>query len=157
LAMNFSVLGADTVADRIRLGQVSILDTVRGELKAFGEDLSRTIRDDKLSGSPLQERTGALKNSVVPVFEDEGEIISGGSSGGAGIPYARPLEYGSRPHIIEAVRARFLRFEWHGDIVFFRYVHHPGNRAYGFMDNTFKEEAPGAIGDMRNAIYEALR
>jgi hypothetical protein len=56
-------------------------------------------------------------------------------------PYAQPIEYGARPHIIRARRARSLRFDWpkfwsvqtRSPTWFLRSVHHPGNRPYKFL------------------------
>ena len=48
------------------------------------------------------------------------------------VPYANPIDKGSRPHIIRARRALALRFVWHGELRFFSKVNHPGNRPYKF-------------------------
>lgn len=48
------------------------------------------------------------------------------------VPYANPIDKGSRPHIIRPRRARALRFIWHGELRFFAKVNHPGNRPYKF-------------------------
>lgn len=46
------------------------------------------------------------------------------------------LNYGTRPHAINPVRAKALRFEIGGKVIFARYVFHPGTRAYGFLQRT---------------------
>lgn len=43
------------------------------------------------------------------------------------------LEYGSRPHVIRARRARALRFVVGGKTVFARKVNHPGTPAFRFL------------------------
>lgn len=45
------------------------------------------------------------------------------------------LEYGSKPHIIRARRARALRFVVGGKTIFRRWVRHPGTRGYRFLYN----------------------
>lgn len=48
--------------------------------------------------------------------------------------YAKPIEHGSRPHVIRARRKKVLRF-WSaraGKYVFAKKVRHPGNRPYHF-------------------------
>lgn len=45
----------------------------------------------------------------------------------------RFLEYGTQPHVIEPVRAKALRFEIDGEVIFAKLVHHPGTRPLGFV------------------------
>ena len=42
------------------------------------------------------------------------------------------IEYGTRPHIIRARRARFLRFTVRGRLVLTKKVKHPGTKPYKF-------------------------
>src|SRR4051794_13102942 len=54
-------------------------------------------------------KTGRLQNSVQWRITGEfptlrGEVFSG-------VPYARPVEQGTRPHVIKARRGDFLRFQ----------------------------------------------
>ncbi len=50
------------------------------------------------------------------------------------VPYARPIENGSRPHTIRARNAKALAFRGSdGNLVFRRSVRHPGNRPYKFL------------------------
>jgi hypothetical protein len=48
-------------------------------------------------------------------------------------PYAPFIEYGTKPHIIRARRAKALRFMQRGKVVFRRWVRHPGTRPYQFL------------------------
>lgn len=41
--------------------------------------------------------------------------------------------FGTEPHVIRARRRRALRFTWHGKIVYFTKVNHPGTRANPFL------------------------
>jgi hypothetical protein len=58
--------------------------------------------------------------------------------------HAKFLEHGTRPHVIRARRARYLRFFWRkvGRLVFFKSVNHPGTRPYKFL-----ERATHHVGD----------
>lgn len=47
--------------------------------------------------------------------------------------YIDCIEYGSDPHMIFPKTAKALRFEWDGDIVFAKYVNHPGIKEMGFV------------------------
>ncbi len=46
------------------------------------------------------------------------------------------VQFGTKPHIIEAVNAKVLSFFWDkvGDQVFFKRVKHPGTKANPFLD-----------------------
>jgi len=73
------------------------------------------------------ERTGRLKRSIKrKVRGTKGEVR-------AEAPYAVFVEKGTRPHIIRPVRARALRFQVGGEIVFAKLVHHPGTKPNPFM------------------------
>jgi hypothetical protein len=48
-------------------------------------------------------------------------------------PYAKFVEAGTLPHAIVGRSGNFLRFEWRGEMVMFRYVNHPGTEARPFM------------------------
>jgi hypothetical protein len=45
---------------------------------------------------------------------------------------------GTRPHIIRARRAKALRFEVDGQIVFAKYVRHPGTRPNNFLGQALR-------------------
>jgi hypothetical protein len=45
---------------------------------------------------------------------------------------------GTRPHLIRARRARFLRFEVGGQVMFRKVVHHPGTRANPFLQRALR-------------------
>lgn len=62
------------------------------------------------------------------------QVVSGwtGTQGGAR-SYVMPHHDGSPPHIIRARRAKALRFEWRGQVVFRRQVRHPGTRGTKFL------------------------
>jgi len=76
-----------------------------------------------------REQSGVL--STVGPFS---QIVSGwrGVQGGAR-SYVMPHHDGSPPHIIRARRAKALRFEWRGQIVFRTQVRHPGTRGTFFL------------------------
>lgn len=105
--------------------------------------LQMKIVNDKLNGQMLNRRTSHLANSVRPTdtVVTADEIAGGVEAGGRGAPYARPLEYGSGAHVIEAVNAKALRFVVDGKVIFRRRVMHPGTRAYAFMRGTLDENS----------------
>lgn len=50
-------------------------------------------------------------------------------------PYARILEFGSKPHIIRARRRKYLRFSIGKRVFFRKQVFHPGTKPYKFFEN----------------------
>lgn len=67
------------------------------------------------------------------------------------VPYAGCIEFGTRPHVIEARRAKFLRFiNRSGKVVFARKVNHPGTKPRSFM----REGADAAAQLTSNRIEE---
>ena len=69
-------------------------------------------------------------------------VVPGGESFrvGSSLPYARAVHEGSRPHRIVASRARVLRFNGAGGVVFRRSVNHPGYRGNAFLADAMREE-----------------
>lgn len=62
---------------------------------------------------------------------------------------------GTKPHIIRARRAKFLRFYWPkvGAVVYRRSVNHPGTKANPFMSRAYRRWLPGARQDL-NSVAE---
>jgi hypothetical protein len=54
-------------------------------------------------------------------------------------PATQYVIYGTRPHIIRPRRARALRFEVGGRVVYAAYVQHPGTRANDFLARALRE------------------
>ena len=61
-----------------------------------------------------------------------------------GVPYASAMESGARPHRIDPVTVKVLRFQpaSGSEYVFARFVNHPGNPAYGFVSKPAREMLP---------------
>ena len=85
--------------------------------KAFAEE----ILSEAVEKAP--KRSGRLRRSIRLRRRRSGYEVS---MGGSEAPYAPYVEYGSRPHLIRARRSRALRFEVRGQLVYAKYVEHPG-------------------------------
>lgn len=156
ITVRTEVVGAQEVADRINAARPAILANTKTALEQWAEELASYIQRDKLSGNPINARTGALRDSVNPMAEADGDVIRAGAGAGAGLDYARPLEFGSRPHEILPVRAKFLRFEVDGHVVYARKVNHPGNPAFRYMRGGLEDKAESGIEAIRAAVAEAM-
>lgn len=53
-------------------------------------------------------------------------------------PAVRWVHEGARPHLIRPRRAKALRFEVNGQVVFTQLVRHPGNRANPFLTRALR-------------------
>lgn len=102
----------------------------------IGRDLDRRARRVEAAAKQLVGvKSGRLRGSI--------RRQGGGNQYGAyvhviaGIPgvtdYLQWHHFGSAPHIIRPRRARALRFEVGGRVVFATKVNHPGNRANPFL------------------------
>ena len=110
----------------------------------------------KVTGQLLQVRSGRLSTSVraLPTETAPDEITGGATAGGGVVTYARPLEYGSRAHLIMAINAKTLHFQIDGKGIFRRSVMHPGTRAYAFMRGTLDEQAASIQEGFQQAAIE---
>lgn len=81
---------------------------------------------------PYRDRSGDLTSSI------RGELVMATKGEAVGeiratAKYASFVENGTRPHVIEARRARFLRWESADGVHFAVSVNHPGGRPYPFL------------------------
>lgn len=108
------------------------------------------IKTEKLSGDPINRRTGNLSSHISHELSASGTQITSRVGVIRGVPYARPLEEGSRPHVIRARAGGVLAFKGSdGGMVFRASVKHPGNRAFRFLR--------GSLNENRAKITEILR
>lgn len=126
--MSFKV-DSDAALKGLAQMQADVLASVRqllGQLAALAATQAR-------STTSFKDRTGALRKSIRR--GERGPWAQFVKVGGKDAPYAVFIEAGSRPHEIKARRAKFLRFEQNGQIVFRKRVFHPGTRPARFMES----------------------
>jgi len=128
-------------------GQLRGADALRRRFRAI-EDVSplfRQVQLDTVAGAKARVpvKTGFLRRAIVPgPFGDDGAIVY------VNAPYAAPVEFGSRSHVIVPKRARILAWPKSGharlsgrpkkgtksgDMVFARKVNHPGSKAQPYL------------------------
>lgn len=107
---------------------------VRGLVEAadrIGPSFRRVLKDVAPIGDPLNDLTpGRLMRSIRYSRTTTGHAVRMEFT--AHTPYAGYVLGGTRPHIIEAVAARSLRWNTIAGPRFARRVHHPGTRANDF-------------------------
>lgn len=99
--------------------------------------------------APVQ--TGNLRSSIGSRFKN------GGLTGivEATAAHAAFVEFNTRPHVIRAKRAKFLRFKKGGTYHFRKSVQHPGTTAQPFMRPALDAERPHFIQEITNAATRA--
>jgi phage gpG-like protein len=120
--------------------------------------LTRKIKEEKLSGQVLKNRTGTLRRSITPSVLGTDTIAEGKVS--TNIEYARIHEFGGKtlPHVILPKRGKALAFAWKGKEVFFAKVNHPGSTfpERSFMRTALEEMKPEILEEFQNAIFEVI-
>lgn len=134
-----------------------IVKGLRGELNAETTNLLSYIKDDKLSGQLLHQRSGNLKNSGFSEVTETADAMTGNVSFGATVPYAAIHNYGGDIDI-PAVDGKLMVFERGGATVFTRKhraftVYMP---ARNFMESSLEEKQPEILAGLQSAIDEAI-
>ncbi len=89
------------------------------EVASFAADAART--------SPsFKDRTTSLRGSIRRIVRGNFRQSVGAGISGPSAAYAGFVETGTRPHIIRARNARFLRFVQDGVVRYAKQVQHPG-------------------------------
>ena len=137
-------------------------DTVAAALAAKAEELRQALLakvEANLSGDLLQERSGALKASIVAEVTADPDAVAF-SVASEGVPYAAIQEYGGTtgPHDIVPVKAQALAFAGAAGPTFARRVHHPGSHlpARGYLGSALDAMQDEIAGGLKAAVLEAL-
>ena len=154
--IEISVSGDKVVAQLRGVGQQA-QDRLLKAMQRLMIDLQRKVKEEKLSGQVLQNRTGTLRRSINQTVTADGSSITG--QVGTNVVYAAIHEFGGKtaPHLIEAKNAAALAFiaPWGpgkgpGGLSFFKSVHHPGSQ---MPERSFLRSA---LQDMQGQIEETL-
>lgn len=145
-------------------GNLRLRERLAGLPQALGETLNTWAKataayciNVKLSGSPINRRTGRLSRSVHGLTESNGEKVSGVVAAGADVPYAKPLEYGAKAHVVVATRAQALRIPLQdGTAIFRKSAHIPALPGFHFMSSSLRERAPEGIAALKAATLGFL-
>ena len=116
--------------------------------KAISRELENTAHKIERQAKELVPvDTGALRSSIHTSGSGLKYDIT------ASTPYARHIEYGTKPHTIEG--NPYLR--WDGQINGpVESVYHPGNRAYKYMETACDAQVDGIDDRIAKAIDKAL-
>ncbi len=98
-----------------------------GSRQALGQSVALALQHARET-TLFKDQSGALRRSIV-----RGGRGTWNHFIKATAKHAAYVEYGTRPHTIEARRARALRFVQAGKVRFARSVRHPGTKPTHFM------------------------
>lgn len=101
-------------------------------MRRLGRSITRTAR------RRVNVRTGHLRSTLGDTTTRTGPVVT--TTVFANARYARWVESGSRPHAIVPRRAKALRFEVGGRVVFAKRVWHPGYRGSRFLSSSVRDE-----------------
>lgn len=113
---------------RLRSAQAVAPQRMDAWLDQVGDRLVEVMRDK------APDRSGELRNHIVKISEP-GKV----RVGIYGVPYARYVIEGTRPHVIRPRQASALAFRIGGKLVVVKVVHHPGTRPNTFMKDSVKQ------------------
>lgn len=122
---------------------------------ALAEKLKSKAQQN-LTNRILNIRTGKLVRSIFEQVTNSGSEVSGRVYS-SGLPYAAIQEFGgqTRPHVIEATKAKALAFTMGGAQLFAMRVNHPGSKipASRYMGQAFDAMKP----EIKEGYEEAAR
>lgn len=120
MTMNVTVVGGDRYIARMDAMPGRIHDQLFAEITDLSLALELHIKNDKLLGQVLNQRTGRLRSSIHSAVDDAATTITGRVFSAAPMPYAAIHEFGGviPAHTVYPVKAAALRFMMGGSVVF---------------------------------------
>lgn len=134
-----------------------IVDSLRGELRGEMLNLLSYIKDEKLSGQLLHQRSGNLKNSGFTETTETPETLLGSVSFGRTAPYAAIHNYGGAINVPE-VTGKLMVFQRDGAKIFTQRhkaftVQMP---ARNYMETSLEEKQPEIVAGLQGAVDKAV-
>lgn len=149
---------ADDLAAAMEDRAQRIFAAVRGEMPAAVGNLLAYIKDAKLSGQVLNQRSGNLKRSGFTEVAENGPDVTGFVGFGKTVPYAAIHNYGGKIEIPE-VDGKLMVFERSGNLVFtMRHRAFTVNMpARNFLESSAEEREPQIRQGFTEAVQEAVK
>ena len=124
----------------------------------LGFELREIVVDKNLAGAVLKRQTGKLAGAQNLRVTDRGSVITAAVGFNKNtVPYGAFHEFGV-PHswLIEAKRAKALRFKVGGKVIFRKRVIHPPLPERSFLRSALAELSPRVLPTLEAAVKEAI-
>jgi len=144
--ISIDVTGADEAAEFFTQASAELRPAVHTSLERVCQEIADYAR------SIAPKRTGQYAASIFYRAEGECRFIIGASAAHAAI-----IEFGSMPHFVIPRTAQALRFEVDGDIVFAKYVMHPGTPPQLIIHRAKLDNYEKIVQAVRDGVQEALK
>ena len=144
--IEITVTGADEAAQYFFEASADLRNAVHVRL----ELVCQWIADYARSIAP--KKKGEYAESIYYEAVGECRFIIGARAGHAAV-----IEFGSMPHFILPVHAQALRFEVDGEVVFAKYVHHPGTAPQMIIHRAKIENYEKIVQAVHEGVQEALQ
>lgn len=145
MSISIEVTGLDEAAEYFRAAGEALVQAVSVRLEAVCQEIADYARQI------APRRSGQYAASIT--VEQEAPLRFAIR---AGAPHAAIIEYGSMPHFIFPRTAKVLRFEVDGDVVFAKWVHHPGTPPFMIIHTAKKDNLSKIMEAIRDGVREAL-
>jgi len=124
----------------------TVTKMVYAAAERYNDDIKETID----SGHSFTTRTGQLYQSIN--WLPDGDSSATVFANAAHAPY---VEFGTRPHIINAKNRKALKFAGGGGFIFRRSVHHPGSKPFPFFYTDMTNRQENIMNAVRLVLAEA--
>ncbi len=126
-------------------------------VQKLGFELEARVKRDYLTGQVLHVRTGRLRSSIThgaPDSVSRQEITPDSSIYyvGTNVSYGVAWEKGIRAHDIFPKRAKALRFEINGEVIFRKRAHIPAQAPRQFLEPALASMKPLILSELQDAL-----
>jgi phage gpG-like protein len=153
-----TLIGDDKLKTWLRGRYPAIQGELNRSMARLVIGLTRKVKQEKLSGQVLKNRTGTLRRSIAPNVISRGAVITG--EVGTNIEYAKIHEFGGHtlPRIILPKAKKALMFNIGGKTIFAKKVNHPGSKMpeRSFLRSALREMEPEIKAEFENAIFQVI-
>jgi phage gpG-like protein len=151
--------GFDELSARLDAWPAAFSAALAAKASELAAALVDRVKNEKLSGSVLNSRSGALKASIVAEVLTNGDEVSASVGSDGSVKYAAIQEYGGKTaaHEILPAKARARAFIAGGELRFACKVEHPGSlipeRSY--LRSSLDEMRGDIVAGLADAAAEA--
>ncbi len=150
------IIGADAVIAKLGAMPDRVVSLLRAAVEREAIALTGYVKESKLSGQVLRNRTGTLRRSIN--YAMIGDLAA---RVGTNLVYAAIHEYGgqTRAHVIEAKNAKALAFQVGGQTIIRRRVQHPGSKMpeRSFLRSSLRDSRDRIVAAIQAAVTEGIK